>query len=182
MKLSTRMEWVGLTLGVAFLGGCPQAALTIPVAFELGDSLGGFDVQAGEPTQNRGTGALGDNPFTIGRGTLTLDKDAITVTPAPTGGGKGGVNLQAGGSLIVTAWIASVDQLDVVCTDGEQYGPFTVELDENYVPVSVDPSSVTLTQNTIDLINVGEFSLCIEVESPIDGTVNIDTLNFRVGL
>ena len=171
-----------MALGVAMLGGCPLVPITVPVAFDLGDSLGGFEVQAGVPTQNRGTGALGDNPFTIGSGTLALNADVITVTPTGTGGGKGQVNLQAGGTLVVTAWIASVDQLDVVCTDGEQYGPFEVQLDVNYVPVSVDPSSVTLSQNTIDLINVGEFSLCIEVVSPVDGTVTIDRLNFRVGL
>ena len=180
MKLTTGIQWGMLTLGVAVLGGCPAAAIQIPVAFELGDSLGGFEVQAGVPTQNRGTGALGDNPFTIGSGTLTLDPNVIAVTPA--GPGKGGVNLQDGGTLIVTARIAAVAQLAVVCEEGELYGPFEVQLDANYVPVSVDPSTVTLTQDTIDLINIGEFSLCIEVESPIDGTVTIDRLNFRVGL
>ena len=170
-----------LTIACLPLGGCPQR-LQIPVEFSLAGGLGTFEVQAGVLKQNRGTGALGDTQINIGSGTLRIDPAKITITPANGGGGKGRVNLQAGGTLVVSASIASVEELDTVCENGEKYGPFNVALDVNNQPVSVDPSSVTLSQNTIDLINGGTFSLCIEVTSPIDGTVTIEALNFDLGL
>ncbi|MFH1108071.1 MAG: hypothetical protein V1790_02585 [Planctomycetota bacterium] len=162
------------------LAGCPQ--VRIPVEFSLAGGLGTFAVTAGEPTQNRGTGSLADTQINIGSATMKIDPSNITITPANGGGGKGTVNLQAGGTLVVSASIASADAVDTVCESGEKYGPFDIALDVNYQPVSVDPSSVTLSQNTIDLINGGEFSLCIEVTSPIDGTVTIAALSFSLGL
>jgi hypothetical protein len=163
------------------LAGCPQR-IQIPAEFSLAGGLGTFEVQAGVLKQNRGTGSLGDTQINIGSGTLRIDPAKITITPANGGGGKGTVNLQAGGTLVVSASIAAVDAVDTVCESGEKYGPFNVALDVNNQPVSVDPSSVTLSQTTIDLINGGTFSLCIEVTSPIDGTVTIDALSFSLGL
>jgi hypothetical protein len=160
--------------------GCPQALrVTIPV--DLGEALGTFDVVAGEAVQHRATRGVPQSSIDIGSGTVAIDPDDITFTPADNGGGKIGANLQ-GGNLIITAWIDAVDAVDAVCETGEEYGPFTVELDDDYNIVDVNPSSVTLTPTTIDLLNGGEFSLCIEVTSPVDGTVSIDTLTFRVGL
>lgn len=162
------------------LGGCLQQ-LRIPVEFGLGGALGIFAVEAGVPTQNRGTGELGNSEIQPGSGSININPDNITVTPSNTSGGKGTVNFQ-GGTLTITAWIAAVDAIDTVCETGEEYGPFSVELNEANQPVSVDPSSITLSQSTIDLINGGQFSLCIEVVSPIDGTVTIDALSFNLGL
>ena len=56
---------------------------------------------------------------------------------------------------------------------GETYGPFSVTLDENYVPVSIDPSSVTLSATTVALLNQGQTAVCLEVVSPVTGTVKI---------
>jgi len=170
-----------MAIGCLPLAGCPQR-IQIPVEFSLAGGLGTFEVQAGVLKQNHGTGLLGDTQVNIGSGTLRIDPANITITPANGGGGKGTVNLQAGGTLVVSASIASADAVDTVCESGEKYGPFNVALDVNNQPVSVDPSSVTLSQNTIDLINGGEFSLCIEVTSPIDGTVTIAALSFSLGL
>ncbi len=172
---------VAMVVGAFALNGCRQA-LRVAAEFQLGGGLGTFAVTAGEPVTNSGSGSLGDAAVNIGSGSIILDPNDITVTPADTGGGKGTVNLQEGGTLVVRAWIASVDELATVCVDGEGYGPFNVELDADLQPVSVDPSSITLTQNTLDLINAGEFSLCIEVTSPVDGTVTIDALDFSLGL
>jgi len=177
MRSRTLMNFAVLTVGSVLLVGCPQALrVTIPV--DLGEDLGTFEVQAGETVQHRATTGVPQSSIDIGSGTISINTDDITVTPAP---GKFGVNLQ-GGNLIITAWIDTLAAIDTVCETGEEYGPFTVELDEDWNVVSIDPSSVTLTQTTIDLLNGGEFSLCIEVTSPVDGTVSIDTLTFRVGL
>jgi hypothetical protein len=103
------------------------------------------------------------------------------VTPSGSGAGKGSVNLQESGILEITVWIASGDEVETVCDTGEEYGPFSVKLEDN-VPVSVDPSEVTLSQNTLDLLNSGSFSLCIEVISPVDGIVTISSLTFNFRL
>ena len=182
MRNATRVLLVGLAaFSVLQFAACRQQ-VQIPAEFQL-DDLGTFQVEAGVPTQNRGTGSLGDNPIDIGSGTMLLDPASITFTPADGGGSKGSINQQDGGEeLVVTAWIAAVDEVDTVCETGEEYGPFTVTLDEDNQPTTVDPDSVTLTQTTIDLINGGEFSLCIEVVSTLDGTVTIEVLDFTLGL
>jgi len=152
------------------------------VDFDLVSGLGEFEVQAGQPARKTGAGAFELPDITLGRGTIELDPDVITVIPADSGGAKGAVNLQQTSTLEVRVWIAPAAEVETVCETGEQYGPYEVTLDENYVPISIDPSSVTLTQNTLDLLNVGEFALCIQVVSPIDGTVTIESLTFNLGL
>lgn len=178
-----------MTAGVAALtawqlGGCNLADLVRipPITFELGAGLAEFEVQAGQAVRNSGSGAFDLSGFSIGSGSIELDPSVITVTPSGSPVGKGTANLQSGGILEITVWIAPADDVDTVCDTGEQYGPFSVTLDENNVPVSVDPSEVTLTQNTLDLLNSGSFSLCIEVISPVDGTVTINSLTFNFGL
>ncbi len=165
--------------GVSQITGCQP--IQIPVPFTLNAALGGFEVEAGVPAENRGVVALGDMDITIGSGSIELDPDSITFVPANGTSGKGTVNLQDT-TLVVTVSIATTEQLEVVCEEGEVYGPFEVTLDEDDVPVSISPSRVTLSQNVIDLLNGGEFSICLVVESPVDGTVTIDELILNLGL
>ena len=175
--------WIALgVLAVACLapGGCLQR-IRIPVEFSLVGASGTFTVESGVAARNRGVGALGEKAANAGSGSVGIDPDNITVTPADGGGGKGTVNRQ-GGTLIVTLWMAPVEGLETVCESGEEYGPFSVELDENNQPVSVDPLSDTLIANTIELIRGRGFSLCLEVVSPINGTVTIKALSFNLGL
>jgi hypothetical protein len=164
--------------GVVPAGGGSGAA-QITADFDLSGGLGTFETQAGVPAETRGTGNFDIGGAEASSGSVEVDPSIITVTPA-AGPAKSNVAMQAGDPLIITVAIAPTDELDTVCDTGEQYGPFIVVLDENYVPVSIDPSSVTLTQNTLDLINVGEFSICLRVESPVDGTVTIESLRFTL--
>ncbi len=168
-----------LTIGSLPLGGCPQA-IRIPVEFALPASLGAFTVQAGVPIQNDNILTVGDSSLSPSNGTLRIDPSNIIIAGAQ-GGGKVAIQ-QQGGTLTISAKIAASEDLATVCETGEEYGPFSVELDSSNQPVSVDPSSVVLSDNAIDLINVGEFALCIEIVSPIDGTVTITALNFSFGL
>lgn len=176
--------WIILgTFCAGQLAGCNREPIQIATEFQLDETLGVFEVEAGVPSSKRGTGLLPDTQLTIGSGSLEIDPSVITITPADPGGNKGLVNLQqADIPLIVTVWIASVDLVDTVCDVGEQYGPFEVALDENFDPLSVSPPKVLLTRNTLSLINEGEFSLCIEVVSPVDGTVEIESFAFNLGL
>ncbi len=175
-----RLAGVLACAAVVLLGGCTQSPLQTSVDMPLGDTLGRFDVTADEPTDRSGTSTI-DAPVTVGSGSITIEPDAISVTPS--GALKEMVQAQEGGSeLIVTVWIDAVENVESVCGGGEDYGPFTVSLDENFVPQSVEPANVTLTQNTLDLINAGEFSICIRVVSPVTGQVQIQALALRLGL
>ncbi len=171
-----------VTLPMFYFGGCGNAA-RVPARFELGAGLGSFVVTAGETTQNGGTGNLGDSNPNIGSGAIRLDADDIAFIPADTGGGKGLTTSQTSGSFTVTAGIAAVEDVETVCdTPVDEYGPFTVTLDADSNVTSITPSSIELVQTTIDLINGGAFSICLTVESTVDGTVTIDALSFLLGL
>lgn len=174
---------VMLTLPLFYFAGCRQS-VRIPATFNLGGGLGTFEVTAGETTQNSGSGDLGDTVPNISNGAISLDPDDIGFTPASNSGGKGRTNYQGTGEAFsVTAAIAGPDDAGTVCdTPVSSYGPFAVTLNEDNEVTSIEPDSVELDQETIDLINSGSFSLCITVESNVDGTVTIDALSFDLGL
>lgn len=182
--LANSKKMLALLAGTVIVAAAVMSCQPIQITtdFNLGAGLKTFDVQAGVPVEKSGTGSIGDTPVDVGSGTIQLQTSAITFTPSNAGEPKGTVNLQDNMVLEVTVWVSDVEAVETVCQTGDQYGPFEVTLDENYVPVSVDPSQVTLTQNTIRLLNEGEFSFCIRALSPIDGTVVIDSLRFTVGL
>jgi len=193
-------------------GGCnvlPTVAVDVP----LTGGSGTFDVQAGVPTQKSGNFAFNPGSVSVGRGSLSIGADAVSVTPTGNGGGKilqttqqavsctdacstagvdGGTCSAVCGSsqLSITVRIAATDNADRVCEDGtpdseiprETYGPYLLQLDANGNVESVTPSSVTFGSLTVSLLNAGEFSVCIDVISPIDASLQIDNLIFNVGL
>lgn len=93
-------------------------------------------------------------------------------------------------TLQVTIRIASVDNAERVCEEGtadadiprDTYGPYLLELDENGEVVSVTPSSIAFGELTVSLLNEGEFTVCIDIISPIDASITIQNLVFNVGL
>ncbi len=165
-----------------YFGGC-SSPVQIPVRFELDDSLGMFEVTAGESVPHNGTLPASSSGLAIGSGTMTFKTDDISFTPADTGSGKGLTTFQGGGSFTIVAGVAALEDLDTVCdTPVDEYGPFTVTLNDDNTVHSIEPSSVTLSQSTIDLINAGEVSICLTIESTVDGTITIDALSFNLGL
>jgi len=179
-------------VGVLQFGGCGPLSIQLPVDFTLGPALKTIDLVDGQG-ETTGTGSFsGTDQGTVLGGTVHLDPNAISITN-PTTTAKGNVAYQlpdelsaacTGEPLVVTVWVAAADLVDTVFDDGEQYGPFDVTLDEDCTPVSVSPSSVTLTSGTIALIDAGSFSIGIRAQSPVDGTLVINNLSFmlRVGL
>lgn len=172
-----------LALPLFYFGGCGQSA-RIPASLALGGGLGEFEVSAGETTQNSGAGDLGESTLKIRSGAISLDPDDITFIPADDSGSKPWTNYQAtGGAFSVTAAVAGSDESETVCdTPVNEYGPFVVTLDENNEVASIEPASIEFEQDTVDLVNSGAFSLCITIESNVDGTVIIDELSFALGL
>ncbi|UCE58904.1 MAG: hypothetical protein JSU63_15860 [Phycisphaerales bacterium] len=170
--------------------GCSSIIPPIPVTIGLGSTLGTIDVVDGTgETQGTATFDTSSVPGVSG-GTIELDPSVISIQPASgDGAGKASVAYQlpadlaaacSGEPLLITVWIGTTEQVDTVFDDGEQYGPFEVTLDEDCVPVSVSPTSVTLSSTTVALFESGNISLGIRAESPVDGTIVINNLNFTI--
>jgi len=169
-----------LALAATLVGCAPQIA----TEFDLTSSgLSEFDVEAGVPVTRTGTGMIGATGITIGSGSIELDPSVITVTPAEGTGGKLAVQSQTGEMmLIVTVRVDAVDEVGTVCATGEAYGPFEVTLNANFIPTRISPSRVRFGERALDAFNTGDFSLCLEVTSPVTGVVTISSLTFNLGL
>jgi hypothetical protein len=158
-------------------GGQTDGELAVDV--NLSASARTFAVSGGEPVQNTDTAFVDLGGETVTGGTISLDPSAITFTP--TAPSKRAALLQAGAIQInVTVWIGALDLGTLTCTTGDEYGPFTVTLDVSGNPTSVQPPSVQLTQNTINLLP--QFVVCIEVDvlDVIDATIDIATLTLNL--
>ena len=173
-------------VGVLQFGGC--ASIIPPIEVDLGlGQTGTLELEDGF-AESSGTGTAADIPVSVASGKVQLDPSAISITN-PTTTAKGNVAYQlpaelsaacTGEPLVVTVWVAAAELLGTVFDDGEQYGPFEVTLDEGCIPVSVSPSSVTLKSSTIALIEAGSFAIGIRAQSPVDGTLVIDSLSFTL--
>jgi len=167
---------------LAMVIGCPAGGgivlPPVPVDIPLGESLGQFSVTAGEPAQQAGTTSFDTGGISVAAATLELDPSTISIAPAESA--KTRLAQTGSNTAVVTVRIASADAVSTVCEAGEQYGPYTVTFDDNFVVQSISPSTVTLSQNTIDLLNAGSFSLCIQVEMSIDGTITIEELRLNI--
>ncbi len=205
MRNKFGMIFAGLTVvGMLQVSGCTP--ITFPIPFDLvGANLGTFGVQAGEP--ERVSGALTFDNTTgieVGSGDLEISPESISVTPAQTGSGKFAPTAQqvetcldacnlAGvdaavcsdvcenNQLRVTVWIGTAETIAAACENGDEY-VFDVTLNDDGQATSVSVAPSQMTQGTIDLFNSGAFGICVEVISPIDGTILIDTLTANVGL
>jgi chitodextrinase len=61
--------------------------------------------------------------------------------------------------------------LDTVCDDGWLYGPYFLTGTDK--PETSDTQTVSAEPSTVDLINIGDFAMCIQISSPIDMTLSI---------
>jgi len=200
---------VTLTLLPMAVGGCALTSIipTIAVPLILTGALAQILVQAGTPaTQSGSLSFESPDAVNIGRGSLEIQADAIRLSSSTIGKintlaqqtqeaclaacGTAGVDSDTcgavctSGQLQITVWVAGADDIGTVCTGGarDTYGPYLVTLDENGNGVSVSPSSVTLKALTLELMNQGNLSICLEVISPEDGEVLISELTANVGL
>jgi len=200
-----KVRWLpasGLVLLVGLqIGGCTNLLPTIPLEIKLGSSSS-FDTTSGVPAAKTFTSNFtNDSGLEIGRGTLEIDPDAIDVTPdqskttqaIPIPETCGAACSAAGvegplctevcnaGSVVVRVWVSLADEADPQQT-GDEYGPYTVELDGEANPISVDPPTVELQEETIQAINAGSAKVTVEIISPYDGTVTLNALVVNAGL
>ena len=157
-----------------------------PVNVDLEEEVGLFQAQAGETVENSGTANVDTAGIPVQTGTISIDPSLVTVTPTSFAANakRARTAQDAENTLEVTAWIAPLEDLDTVCggDSSEEYGPYTLTLDADNHPVSVTPESVTISENTLNLITSGEFSLCLRIVSTIDATIRIEKLTFNVGV
>jgi len=165
--------------------GCQSLIPLIAIPVSLSGTLSQIELIAGEPSTTCGTiNFTTDSGFTIGRGTFEFDADALSfvaleTTPAGTGKLVAGQAIE--NTIVATAFVAAAALQDTATEVGDKYGPYTDVLDENFQITSVSPSSITLTQNTIDLLNGGSLSLCLQIESSVSGTFAISSFKLNLG-
>jgi hypothetical protein len=73
---------------------------------------------------------------------------------------------------------SDTDPLETVCEDGWLYGPYRLSGAEK--PETSETETITADAGTVDLINFGEFAICILISSPIDMTLTIDEFSVDV--
>lgn len=191
------------SLSFALVPGC--APITIPVPVSLTNAgVGEFDVTAGVPTNLKANFSF-SLERSGGSGRLSIDPANVSIQAANTTGGKvtalnlqeqnacseacGGAGVETDicdqvcveGQLRITVNLGSQAAITADCAAGDTY-VFDVVLDANGNATSISVSPDSMTQETIDLLNSGSFGACVEVLSPVDGTVIVDSLTFNVGL
>jgi len=194
------------------LGGCNVASFIPPVDLDLTEAeVADYDVQAGVPQRKTASFTFATGGFTIGSGSLRVNADAISVTPASTEGGKIAAALQdatvtlddllqvdtcleacdlAGtnavlcsevcrqGSIIMFIIISAVD--DTGCENGNEY-EVRVTLDEEVRIANVTVSPNEFIGTTEELLNSGEFRVCIDVLAGFDANIQLSWLTLNVG-
>jgi len=170
---------------VMLAGGCPatdgMGLSPLTIKFNLSSGLGQFDVMPGEPAMARGTGQLNITGGVAASANISLDLDEITITPLESNDEKGTVNYGVDENTVtITLWVDDFADDDVVCEEGEQIGPYTITLDQDPMPVSIDPEMLSLNSEIVSLLNDGMFSICIEVESTVALNVDINSLDIMV--
>ena len=70
--------------------------------------------------------------------------------------------------------IGPAGSVDTVCTTGCLMGPYTVSLDSSNQPLSVTPSTYSVPQRILDIVNTGSCAICTEIIYPVDATINLN--------
>jgi len=77
--------------------------------------------------------------------------------------------------------IARAEQEATVCADGELYGPFEISLGDDFQPSSVTPATAEATQQTLDIINIGSYSMCVQILPVITAIADLNSLIVNFG-
>jgi len=112
--------------------------------------------------------------------------EAITLTnpvvPKASGSNDpGGLTSARISGSTMTMRVARFEDSGTVCSTGELYGPYDIELDDDFSASSVSPPASSATQQTLDIINTGGYSICIQVTPVIDATANLDFVEVDIG-
>ena len=176
----------GLVAWVISCGGGGSGGAVFDGSINIGDKGKDIDLTGGQEwsmayTVNYDVGRFG-GPF----GSLSLNLQdnlsGITFTPqgVPAGLSARAVPLLDPDTGTLTLRVAPAEAISTVCTDGVPIGTFTITLDESYQPMSVTPPTVEATQTTMDVINIGSYSVCIQVTSPVNAVADLNRVEFGI--
>lgn len=163
--------------------GCPNG-ITIPVTIEQPLGVGGaaglqFAVQPDVTQTVVTTFPVNTEGRQIVGGTFELKPEAITIQADNVG--KQAQTLQGtGGTITVVGRVALPGMEDDVCNSTDEYPPYVVTFDAGFQITAVNPSTITLSPNTVAAINSGSVTLCLEVTAPFSGVVTVSTLTVNV--
>jgi hypothetical protein len=77
--------------------------------------------------------------------------------------------------------VGSAEQEATVCTEGELYGPFDITLADNFQPASVVPATAEATRHTLDVINTGSYSICVQIMPTVTAVADLNSLTVDIG-
>jgi len=157
--------------------------LAAEIKLNLGDNTGDFKIEAGTQRKLPGKGEIPTGELAVTAATIRIDTSSITFTPADDSDQtdqKTASQQQVDNTIEITISLAPLDQRDTVCEEAQMYGPFVFTLGEDLQPLSVTPSSFELTDDTIDLLAAGIFSLCVDILSTVSGTITINNFIFNL--
>jgi len=178
-------------MGIAVsTSGCASLIPAQAVEFELNGGAGlQFPVTPGEPVQRMAVLTFDPAGLNIAGGTFQIKSEDITVDEEEAQPGKQATRLQ-GGTLTVSGRVAMSGQEDAVCTSTDAYGPYDVSFDESFAVTGVSPDSITLSSNTVSVLNADPdpttglvtVAICLDVSAPFTGTVTIRALTFNINI
>jgi len=121
-------------------------------------------------------------PFSSLRMDLQAHVSAVSITvpgvtkaiPFPLDSIKTAQAAVDGGQLYLR--VGTAEQIDTVCEVGELYGPFSITLADNFQPESVSPAEANATQQTLDVINTGSYSICVQIMPSITAIADLNSL------
>jgi len=180
---------LGLAVLVVTVGGCPAGqggngnGQEMRVNLPLAGVVAPVEVQAGEVTTFRQTFHLPNlmGPLESVSIDMAATLESIAVTMLDDAPPKDSIAAQSAESM-VTYRVGTMAEADTVCETGVAYGPFRVALDAQDQPTSVDPPSAALTSTSVEVINSGQFSICVVCTSPRRAMVAVNSLAVDVAM
>ncbi len=149
-----------------------QNEIAVPVILDNGV----VEVEAGVPFETSEVASVAFATAEVRGGRIGIDPRAVMVFRNVLGRSAHGT----GDSIVIHVRIVPVDASGS-CEDGagDDYGPFTVFIDEFGMTSEVRPRSVPLEKSTIDVLD--EFLLCIRIEAPgVNAQINLLNLTLEL--
>lgn len=110
---------------------------------------------------------------------ITVPGVVVNKIPFPLNSIKSGNASMEGAQLFIR--MAHAEQEATVCTEGDLYGPFDISLADNFQPESITPATAEATQQTLDIINTGSYSICVQILPVITAIADLNSLEVDFG-
>ncbi len=115
-------------------------------------------------------------------GQAVLDKRAVRLTKTVVEPSRQGVRLQSRGDRADVTFLAAPRGAVDVCERGEPVGSFGLVLNESGDDFTIEPPSVALRDDVIDLVLSGGLQMCVRVSATYQGRIEIDGLNLLLNV